>query len=372
MGIDKSLNDRWPSILINGRKYHFGREPHYGQYLVENAAYAKDYWVFDDRKDLEAFLINLPESADNRGRIKAAYPDWHEVTPEQRDAYLAEDRANQRALAEAKRRDGTAASYNMDLEGKHGPHKPQQVRADTREAPTDRVERQLRAHKRDGIGGLSEAGKLRVLEGEINWTGVDARHKETVLAREVDFAAITPEQFAFVYQDIRSEKVEPADDSVARALFDQSRAQAATPAIRPTTRNLVEAVMLDVWPRLPAIIDFGIRSQEHFEALYYPLRHGDFTPEQLDAALGNGRKLTELVNAAPHNPHKGIAFHTDWDAILPDPGRQGGKPAATAGDKPAKGPAHPWPSEIAKAGKPSQATAPTKVKTNGRDDGNSM
>ena len=372
MGIDKSLDDRWPSLIINGRKYHYGREPKYGQYLVENAAYAKDYWAFDEKKDLEAFLINLPESADNRGRIRAAYPDWHDVTPQKRDTYLAEDRASQRALAESKLLNRTAPSYNMDLDGKHGPYKPQQVRNDDGETPLDRVGRQLRAHKRDGMPGLSEAGKLRVLEGEIDWTGVDAQYKQAVLAREVNFAAITPEQFAFVYQDIRFDKREPADDAVARALFDQSRIQAATPTVRPTTTNLVEAVMLDVWPRPPAIVDFGIRSQAHLEALYYPLRHGDFTPEQVDAALGNGRKLTELVNAAPHNPHKGIVFRTDWDALLPESGRQAGMPATPSADKAAKEPPHPWPSEVAKTGKPSRADQPAKVKTNGRDDGHSM
>jgi len=39
----------------------------------------------------------------------------------------------------------------------------------------------------------------------------------------------------------------------------------------------------------------------------------------VDAALGDGRKLTELVNAAPHNPHKGIEFLTDRDNLLPEP-----------------------------------------------------
>jgi hypothetical protein len=372
MGIDKSLDDRWPSLIINGRKYHYGREPNYRQYLVENANYAKDYWVFDDRKDLEAFLINLPGSADNRGRIRAAYPDWQEVTPEQRDAYLAEDRASQRALAEQKLSTGAAASYNMDLDGKGGPYKPQRVRSDAGEEPLARVERQLAGHKRDGMPGLSEAGKLRVVEGEIDWTGVDARHKEAVLAREMNFAAITPEQFTFVYQDIKFEKLEPADDTVARTLFDQSRVQPETPTLRPATQNLVTAVMLDMWPRQPAIAVFGIRSQAHLEALYYPLRHGDFTPEQVNAALGNGPKLTELVNAAPHNPHKGIVFRTDWDALPPGPERQGTKAALPSPDKPAKGPSHPWPSEVAKASKPSHADQPAKVKTNGRDDGHSM
>jgi hypothetical protein len=85
--------------------------------------------------------------------------------------------------------------------------------------------------------------------------------------------------------------------------------------IRDTTRNLVQAVLLDVWPRNAAIVDFGIDTQEHYEALYYPLRHGDITPGQVDAALGKGMVLTELVNAAPHNPHKGIVFHTGWDGL---------------------------------------------------------
>jgi hypothetical protein len=54
------------------------------------------------------------------------------------------------------------------------------------------------------------------------------------------------------------------------------------------------------------------------------------TPEQLDAALGHGRKLTELVNSARHNPHKGIEFRTDWDDLLPEPEDHGddGKQAA--------------------------------------------
>ncbi len=83
MGIDKSLSDRYPSVIINGGKYHYGRETSYGQYLVENANYAKDYWCFDEKQDLQAFLINLPESADRNLRLRL-HPDWREVTPEQR------------------------------------------------------------------------------------------------------------------------------------------------------------------------------------------------------------------------------------------------------------------------------------------------
>ena len=104
--------------------------------------------------------------------------------------------------------------------------------------------------------------------------------------------------------------------------------------IRDTTRNLVEAVLMDVWPRQAAILDFGLDTQEHLEALYYPLRHGDITPEQVDAAIGDGKELTELVNAAPHNPHKGIEFHTSWDDFRPEPehGRAGRERLLTPGE----------------------------------------
>jgi hypothetical protein len=130
-------------------------------------------------------------------------------------------------------------------------------------------------------------------------------------------------------------------------------------------------VLLDVWPRNAAIVDFGIRSQEHYDALYYPLRHGDITPEQVDAAMGNGRKLTGLVNAAPHNPYKGIEFRTDWDDLRPEPANRddGGKQSAQ--------PPHPWPSELAKANRhkqpgQDQGKSNGNEKANGNDDGHSL
>src|SRR5262249_40444961 len=156
---------------------------------------------FDEKEDLQAFLINLPDSADNKGRIRAAYPDWHEATPEQRNAYRKEDRAKQRAIAEEKIRAGTAQAFNMDLEGRHGPHAPQQIETKTEEPPLRRAQRQLRGQKAQHWSGLSEADKLRVIEGEIDWSGVPPRNKEALLADEIDFAKITPEQFKFVYAD---------------------------------------------------------------------------------------------------------------------------------------------------------------------------
>jgi hypothetical protein len=86
-------------------------------------------------------------------------------------------------------------------------------------------------------------------------------------------------------------------------------------AIRNTTRNLVEAIWADEWPRNGAIVDFGLTSQAHYEALYYGLRDGQITPGQLDDALGRGEALTALARAARSNPHHGITFRTDWDAL---------------------------------------------------------
>src|ERR1700684_3905021 len=118
MGIDKSLSDRYPSVNINGSRYHYGREENYGEYLVEHENIAKDYWAFKEKEDLQAFLINLPESADRNLRLKL-HPNWREVTPEQRDAYFAQDKQLFRSMAAEKLRNGTAQSFNMDLEGQH-------------------------------------------------------------------------------------------------------------------------------------------------------------------------------------------------------------------------------------------------------------
>ena len=87
-------------------------------------------------------------------------------------------------------------------------------------------------------------------------------------------------------------------------------------AARPTTRHLVSSILLDAWPNHTAAVDFGIDSQKHYEALYFPIREGEITPEALDAALGDGQKLTALVREAPSNPHKDVEFHTSWDLAL--------------------------------------------------------
>jgi hypothetical protein len=87
-------------------------------------------------------------------------------------------------------------------------------------------------------------------------------------------------------------------------------------SVRPTTRTLVTSILMDSWPSHAAIVDFGIDSQKHYEALYHPIREAEIMPNVLDAALGDGPKLTELARESASNPHKDVEFHTSWDLIL--------------------------------------------------------
>ncbi len=87
-------------------------------------------------------------------------------------------------------------------------------------------------------------------------------------------------------------------------------------SVQPTTRHLVTSILFDAWPNHAAVVDFGIDSQKHYEALYYPIRAAEILPEALDAALGDGPQLTAMVRDAASNPHKDVEFHTSWDVIL--------------------------------------------------------
>lgn len=234
-------------------------------------------------------------------------------------------------------------------------------RAATDEPPIERVERQLRQWKlnnspdfvpdpatsslgpgtyrpaEDAWSVIPEDQKLRVMEGDINWTGVGHKDKEALLARHIDFSKISCEQLNAVYEIPINTAHEP-DERPARRLFDNANfAQAVADPdkgdfyeqltkIRSTTRDLIESIKLDSWPRAAAVVDFGLDSQQHYEALYYPIRHREIAPVVLDAAMGHGEKLTELARNAPSNPHRDISFHTSWDDLL---GRDKPKDAAS-------------------------------------------
>jgi hypothetical protein len=90
-------------------------------------------------------------------------------------------------------------------------------------------------------------------------------------------------------------------------------------SVRPLTRHLISSVLLDQWPNNPSVVVFGIHSQEHYEALYYPIRNQELSPKQLDAVLGDGTAITALVQAAPSNPHKEIEFETLMSILRSEP-----------------------------------------------------
>jgi hypothetical protein len=220
MGIDKSLHDDYPSVIIGGTRYHFGRELEYGQYLVENANYAKDYWCFKTKEDMLAFLVNLPESAD-RNRMKKLYPDWHEVTHEQRDAYFEDSAARLRVAMEEKQKAGTAQHFPVYPDDGSGPYCDKEpFRINSQEPPLVGIEQKIHDMKvyENFPGPLTEAGKLSVLE-RFDWSGVSAKDKETILEREVDFRGITQEDLEFIYRNLLMSRVGYVEDGIARKLF---------------------------------------------------------------------------------------------------------------------------------------------------------
>ncbi len=165
-----------------------------------------------------------------------------------------------------------------------------------------------------------------------DWTDLTAEAMLYELAKAMDWDAIPESYFVVMVereidiQDLRFEEkrfalLDPANNrDIFRKGFDpdakEDAALSREPAIRDTTRDLIVSIWLDAWPRAGAIVDFGLDSQEHYEALYYGVREGEITPEALDAALGNGSMLTALARSSPSNPHRDIAFSTSWDVVL--------------------------------------------------------
>jgi hypothetical protein len=86
-----------------------------------------------------------------------------------------------------------------------------------------------------------------------------------------------------------------------------------------TADSLVHAVMMDMWPATPSIVDYGLVSQAHYEALYYPIRRGEVTADQLhEAAMQGGKALTALAVSLPSNPHKDVVFSNPYP-LAPEP-----------------------------------------------------
>jgi hypothetical protein len=84
-------------------------------------------------------------------------------------------------------------------------------------------------------------------------------------------------------------------------------------AVRELTQHLIEALAADEWPRAAAIVDFGIDSADHLGALQWAYLSGHRSPEDFDAALGSGAKLTELCRV-PRQRYV-VTFETSYDRM---------------------------------------------------------
>lgn len=81
---------------------------------------------------------------------------------------------------------------------------------------------------------------------------------------------------------------------------------------------LVEAMMCDSWPSLAVVVDFGIVNQEMYEAYYYPIRSGEVSARQLDAAKFRGPVLSELLSNTPYHKARGkVVIVTPYDNMTP-------------------------------------------------------
>ena len=88
--------------------------------------------------------------------------------------------------------------------------------------------------------------------------------------------------------------------------------------IRPLTEQLIDAAIFDVWPSVATIVDFGIDSERHLGALQFAIRNDLVTPQELDAAMGSGEKLTEIAQRGD-NPYHDVTFRTSCDKMSLEP-----------------------------------------------------
>lgn len=91
-----------------------------------------------------------------------------------------------------------------------------------------------------------------------------------------------------------------------------------------TADILVQAIMLDQWPRISALVDFGLdnlpmaEGQKRYEAYYYPIRAGEITADQLHSAVGNGEALTKILQKCKSQRHKDVVIKTVYDGTEDD------------------------------------------------------
>ena len=88
--------------------------------------------------------------------------------------------------------------------------------------------------------------------------------------------------------------------------------------IKPVVSRFVENLMFDLFPQTPAeMTDFGfdVTPRESRQKLYwcyqYAIKRGKVSPEELNVAVGDGPKLTALLQRVDPN----MVVKTMWDQL---------------------------------------------------------
>jgi hypothetical protein len=186
-------------------------------------------------------------------------------------------------------------------------------------------------HRRDALttsidwNGFSEAERSNVIQRVLNGEDKDRWMTSVILDQFISEKNIDG------YLSWLGGDPEKTRDRLEQVeAYDSNRADVPDNSqVRPLTEQLITAVLLDAWPGRAAVVDFGIDSAEHLVALQFAIKFGEVTPQELDAAMGNGAKLTEIAQRGD-NPYRDVTFHTSWDSMSLEPPEELGPDEAKA------------------------------------------
>ena len=87
-------------------------------------------------------------------------------------------------------------------------------------------------------------------------------------------------------------------------------------SMKPVANRFIDDLMADVMPSAAAMVDFGLNNGDQsplYEAYQKGIRSGTIKAAELNEALGDGPKLTSLVQRI--NPE--LTVTTDYDDMEP-------------------------------------------------------
>lgn len=91
-------------------------------------------------------------------------------------------------------------------------------------------------------------------------------------------------------------------------------AQYARKGVRSVAEDAYESIAMDMWPRMAAVVDFGIDSPQHLGSLQHAIRSG-VSKYELDMILGDGPEITKTCQQFEDNPYRDVVFVTAWDKM---------------------------------------------------------